>query len=65
MLRERLTRFHMTESNLIGPAPCFFSRIDRQYRWQVLLRSANPMIALQDLMLKPNWSLDVDPVDML
>jgi len=65
MLRERLERNNMTESRLIGPAPCFFGRIDRQYRWQVLLRSPNPMLALQNLVLKPNWSLDVDPVDVL
>jgi primosomal protein N' (replication factor Y) (superfamily II helicase) len=65
LLRHRLERQHMTESSLIGPAPCFFGRIDRQYRWQVLLRSPNPLLALQDMPLKPNWSLDVDPVDLL
>lgn len=65
LLRARLDRHHMTESRLIGPAPCFFSRIDRQYRWQVLLRSPNPLLALQDMPIKPNWSLDVDPVDLL
>ena len=64
-LRQILHERELTGTSLIGPAPCFFSRIDRRYRWQLLLRGADPLLALGELKLEPSWQLDIDPLDML
>lgn len=50
--------------DLIGPAPCFFSRIRSHYRWQILLRGEDPAAVLpRDL--SQGWGIDVDPVSLL
>jgi primosomal protein N' (replication factor Y) len=60
-----LDKHEMTGTELIGPAPCFFTRIDRYYRWHLLLRGPNPSPLLKELRLERGWQLDIDPVDVL
>jgi primosomal protein N' (replication factor Y) len=64
-LRHIIARQQLTDTHLIGPAPCFFSRIDRHYRWQLLVRSTDPLAALAHLQTRPGWYLDIDPMDVL
>jgi primosomal protein N' (replication factor Y) (superfamily II helicase) len=64
-LRQRIQRRDLTETTLMGPAPCFFARIDGYYRWHILLRSTDPLLALRDFPLRQGWALDIDPVDVL
>jgi primosomal protein N' (replication factor Y) (superfamily II helicase) len=64
-LKRILAKEQLTDTHLIGPAPCFFSRIDKFYRWQLLVRSANPLTALSHLQTRPGWYIDIDPVDVL
>ena len=61
ILRERA----LTGSSIIGPAPCFFSRVDGKYRWHLLLRGPDPRAALRHLSPEPGWQIDIDPVDLL
>lgn len=63
-LRARLLRLGMTQTELIGPAPCF-GRVNDVYRWHVVLRGVNPAAVLAGLDPKYGWQVDVDPVDML
>ncbi len=51
--------------SLIGPAPCFFSRLRGRYRWQIVLRATDPAAWLRGLPLSPAWRIDVDPMDVL
>jgi len=64
-LRKQMTERGLSGSELIGPVPCFFQRIDRHYRWHVILRSPDPLVALRGISLRPGWHLDIDPVDLL
>jgi primosomal protein N' (replication factor Y) len=52
-------------TSLIGPAPCFFSRIAGRYRWQIVVRGADPLPLLRDVALPWGWRIDVDPVSLL
>ena len=61
IIRERDLR----ATELIGPAPCFFTRIRKQYRWHMLLRSPDPALALDHLHPGRDWIIDLDPVDLL
>jgi len=52
-------------ASLIGPAPCFFSRVQGRYRWQIVVRATDPLALLSDVLLPPGWRIDVDPVSLL
>ena len=52
-------------ANLIGPAPCFFSRVAGRYRWQIVVRIQEPDSLLRDVALPWGWRVDVDPVSLL
>ncbi len=64
-LQHRIEQEVLTDTHLIGPAPCFFSRIDRHYRWQILIRSNDPLPALRGIQPRPGWYVDIDPADVL
>jgi primosomal protein N' (replication factor Y) len=60
------------ETTLIGPAPCFFSRLNGLYRWQVVLRGPNPAGLLREKSLSGDilkgskeLRVEVDPVSLL
>ena len=49
---------------VIGPAPCFFSRVNGIFRWQIILRGADPVSLLRGRSL-PDWRVEVDPPSLL
>jgi len=68
------------ETTLIGPAPCFFSRLNGLYRWQIILRGPNPAGLLRGKSVagaalsgvtglsraaSRGWRVEVDPVSLL
>lgn len=53
---------HQTE--LIGPVPCFFAKENGQYRWQIVVRSPNPVSLLKDLKLN-DWRIEIEPINLL
>ena len=63
-LRARIVEQERVETSLIGPVPCFFSKIGGRYRWQIVLRGPQPA-ELIDLPLPDGWQVDVDPVSLL
>jgi primosomal protein N' (replication factor Y) len=52
-------------AELIGPAPCFFSRIQGRYRWQIVIRTHDPAALLRGVALPKGWRIDVDPNSLL
>ncbi len=65
--RIELEGHHATE--MIGPAPCFFSRQGGQYRWQVILRGPAPSEVLKRHSLETlsgtTLRIEVDPPNLL
>jgi primosomal protein N' (replication factor Y) len=49
---------------MLGPVPCFFSKLYGRYRWQIVLRGPNPAQLLRDRSL-PDWIVEVDPPSLL
>ncbi len=64
-LQAAIVEHKLAETDLIGPAPCFFSRERGEYRWQVVVRSPDPAALLRRVPLPLGWRVDVDPVDLL
>jgi primosomal protein N' (replication factor Y) len=49
---------------LIGPVPCFFSRMSGVFRWQLIVRGSNPAALLQG-RIPDGWRVEVEPVSLL
>lgn len=63
-LKARLEAKGRLQTTLVGPVPCFFSRLRGEYRWQIVLRGPNPVEVLQDQRFD-GWRVEVDPVSLL
>jgi len=53
---------HQTE--LVGPVPSFFSKVDGIHRWQIIVRGPDPVSLLRDMKLN-DWRVEVDPISLL
>jgi primosomal protein N' (replication factor Y) len=51
-------------TEIIGPAPCFYTRLDGQYRWQIILRGPDPSSLLVNRKLG-DWRVEVYPQALL
>jgi primosomal protein N' (replication factor Y) len=65
VLRDALARRNLPATDLIGPAPAFFARLRGRYRWQLILRYADPAEFLRTVRVPSGWQVDVDPVSVL
>lgn len=64
ILLRRNINIHQQAEALIGPAPCYFSRIQGRFRWHIILRARYPERILPGT-LPEGWKLDLDPVTLL
>jgi primosomal protein N' (replication factor Y) len=55
----------LSSTEVLGPHPPFFSRIDKRYRWQIIVRSPDPLRLLADFPIPGRWIVDIDPVSTL
>lgn len=65
VLQERKRTGNFTVAEIIGPIPCFFMRLDNYFRWQILVRSLDPVALLRGVDIGSHAMLDIDPVDLL
>ncbi|MBE0480366.1 MAG: primosomal protein N' [Dehalococcoidia bacterium] len=65
LLGQRRNERGLADTDLIGPCPAFARRLRGRYRWQIIVRSPEPLQLLADLSLPSGWSLDIDPVSLL
>lgn len=64
-LKERIEEYALTGTDLIGPAPCFFQRINNEYRWQVIVRAPDPRLLLREVAAAKGWHVEMDPDEVL
>jgi primosomal protein N' (replication factor Y) len=63
-LRQSIRLEGRRSTELIGPAPCFFSRLAGLYRWQIVLRGPDPASLLSHRDLG-EWRVEIDPPSLL
>jgi len=67
-MAAKLTQWIKEESrrttSIIGPVPCFFSRVGNFYRWQIILRGPNPSALIRGRPLS-KWKISVNPPNLL
>jgi primosomal protein N' (replication factor Y) len=64
-LAQRIAEEHRVQTSLIGPAPCFYARIDDLHRWHIIVRGPDPVSLLADLRSSQWLYVDIDPVSLL
>ncbi len=52
-------------TDLLGPAPAPYARIRGYYRWQIIVRAADPSAFLRGIDIPFGWRIDIDPVSMM
>jgi primosomal protein N' (replication factor Y) len=65
IIQRTLKSRGMTGTEMIGPVPCFFTKEDTMYRWQILLRGPDPLPAVAGMDIPSGWHVDVDPAEVL
>jgi primosomal protein N' (replication factor Y) len=69
LLRARIQHDRLDGLSIIGPAPCFFSRLRGNWRWHILVRAPLEGDGLHALLghlsIPPGWKLDIDPLEIL
>jgi primosomal protein N' (replication factor Y) len=63
-IRTWLVEEDRHETELVGPTPCFFSRLGGLYRWQLVLRGPDPASLLRGRHLA-DWRIEVNPPSLL
>ena len=64
IIRQSMASGGYSETSLIGPAPCFFTRVNNQYRWQIMLRGPDPAAIIKG-QIPDGWRVEVQPVSLL
>jgi primosomal protein N' (replication factor Y) (superfamily II helicase) len=52
------------ETEVLGPLPCFYRKINNQYRWQAIIRGPDPAALLPSRFLE-GWKVEIDPPNLL
>ncbi len=65
LLKAQIREKALGATEIIGPVPPFFSRVDGRYRWQIVVRSPDPTRLLDGIVIPKNCSLEIDPISTL
>lgn len=63
ILAERIVAENLTATQLIGPAPAHFGRINSAFYWHIIARTSDPSRLIGDP--PKTWVVDVNPTDIL
>ncbi|HLF72636.1 MAG TPA: primosomal protein N' [Dehalococcoidia bacterium] len=63
-LRTRISQRGLPGAEVLGPAPPHVPKWHGRFRWQVTVRSPNPVELVGDLTLAEGWLLDIDPASL-
>jgi primosomal protein N' (replication factor Y) len=64
LLREDASRRGLPGIEVLGPAPPHVPKWRGRFRWQIVVRAADPVELLEPLKLPAEWTLDIDPVSL-
>ena len=68
-LRERVRNLRLPDLQVVGPLPCYYTRLREYYRWQVLLRGngsdAKPELVFLAQPPRRGWTVELDPLSTL
>ena len=60
-VRERA----LAATDVLGPTPAFFTRLDGRYRWHIVVHTPDPHRLLEGIPIPRPWVIDIDPESTL
>ena len=65
-----LITLHSSPITILGPSPCFYSKIRGKYRWQIVIKIKDKIAKSKDIInllktLPADWIIDVEPATLL
>ena len=63
-LQRQIETENLKSISMIGPVPCYFSKLGSDHRWQIVLRGSDPVSFLRG-RVPDHWRVEVDPVSLL
>ncbi|MDD5095283.1 MAG: primosomal protein N' [Dehalococcoidia bacterium] len=63
-LREERDSQGLANAAILGPVPAYIQRLRGRYRWQVMVRSPDPLAILSRITIGQGWTADIDPAGM-
>ncbi len=63
-IKDLIANREGVQSAIVGPVPCFYAKLNGQYRWQIVLRGNEPESLLKD-HIPAGWRIEVDPASLL
>jgi len=63
-IQDWITQSGQRTTEIVGPVPCFFSKMSGDYRWQIVLRGPDPVSVLRGQNLS-EVRVEVDPLSLL
>ena len=60
-IRERA----LAATDVLGPTPAFYTRLDGRYRWHIVVHTPDPHRLLRDVPIPRQWVVDIDPESTL
>lgn len=52
-------------TEVLGPTPAFYTRLDGRYRWHIIIHSPDPYRVLAGVPIPRPWVIDMDPESIL
>ena len=65
VILEEIDSKGIADLSVIGPAPAFIHRLRGRFRWQLILRGAEPSVFLSQIPVPQGWAVDIDPVGLV
>ena len=65
VLRHVIRERALAATDVLGPTPAFFTRLDGRYRWHIVIHTPDPHRLLQDVPIPRQWVVDIDPESTL
>ncbi len=65
VLRAEIDSWGLPQTSLIGPAPAYTQRVRGRYRWQIIIRSPDPLTILCQVPIPQGWVVDIDPISLI
>jgi len=62
--QKQIEADNLKSISMIGPVPCFFSKLGGDYRWQIILRGSDPASFLRG-RVPDHWRVQVEPGSLL
>lgn len=63
-IQSNLKESGTKENEVLEPLPCYFTKVNDLYRWQIILRGPNPDHLLP-AHFKDGWRVEIDPPSLL